>query len=133
MVTIGPGKKGFKMLEDMPMFFFANGLMIKGFPFYPYYSKQAQSILSDILDGYFPYDLKKKYPEGVPIKVMDMTDDTYTPDMVKNNPKLKELRDLDGLAPLSKQEFLKQFPESKIQNGKNVPIREELEKKFRET
>jgi len=34
--------------------------------------------LSDILDGYFPYDLKKKYPEGVPLKPVDCTDDTYT-------------------------------------------------------
>ena len=85
------------------------------------------------MDGYFPYDLKKQYPEGVPIKPIDMCDETYTPDMVKNNPKMKAFGDLDGLAPMSKQEFLKQFPESKIQNGKNVPIREELEKKFQET
>ena len=85
------------------------------------------------MDGYFPYDLKKEYPEGVPIKPIDMCDETYTPDMVKNNPKMKAFADLDGLAPMSKQEFLKQFPESKIQNGKNIPIREELEKKFQET
>ena len=37
-----------------------------------------KSVLSDILDGYFPYDLKVKYPEGVPLKPVDMTDDTYT-------------------------------------------------------
>ena len=35
-------------------------------------------MLSDILDGYFPYDLKKKYPEGVPLKPVDCTDETYT-------------------------------------------------------
>ena len=35
-------------------------------------------MLSDILDGYFPYDLKHKYPEGVPLKPVDMTDDNYT-------------------------------------------------------
>ena len=41
--TMGPGgMKGFKQLDEVPIFFFANGLMIKGFPFYPYYSKQAQ-------------------------------------------------------------------------------------------
>ena len=51
--------------------------MIKGFQFYPYYSKQAQSVLSDILDGYFPFDLKKKYPEGVPLKPVDLVDETY--------------------------------------------------------
>ena len=58
------------------------------------------------MDGYFPYDLKKNYPEGVPIKPIDMTDDTYTPEFAKNNPKMKELGDLDGLAPMSKKEFL---------------------------
>ena len=77
MATIAPGMKGFQHLAEVPIFFFANGLMIKGMPFYPYYSKQAQSVLSDILDGYFPYDLKVKYPDGVPLKPIDMADDTY--------------------------------------------------------
>lgn len=65
-------------VAEVNIFFFKNGLIIKGFPFYPYYSKEAQSVLSDILDGYFPYDLKKKYPDGVPLKPVDCTDDTYT-------------------------------------------------------
>lgn len=131
------------MLDEVPIFFFSNGLMIKGFPFYPYYSKQAQTILSDILDGFFPYDLKKEYPEGVPLKPVDMCDETYnnqfkvrTTNKIKvitifqSNPKFKQLMDLDGLNPMSKQEFLKQFPESKMVGGRNVPIREELEKRF---
>lgn len=37
-----------------------------------------QSVLSDILDGYFPYDLKNKYPEGVPLKPVDLTEEAYT-------------------------------------------------------
>ena len=74
---MGPGMKGFQQIAEVPIFFFSNGLMIKGFQFYPYYSKQAQSVLSDILDGYFPFDLKKKYPEGVPLKPVDLVDETY--------------------------------------------------------
>lgn len=34
--------------------------------------------MSDILDGYFPYDLKTKYPDGVPLKPVDLTDETYS-------------------------------------------------------
>lgn len=34
-------------------------------------------MLSDILDGYFPYDLKGKYPEGVPLRPVDMTDEMF--------------------------------------------------------
>ena len=134
--------KAFKMLDEVPIFFFANGLMIKGFPFYPYYSKQAQAILSDILDGYFPYDLKKNYPEGVPLKPVDFSEETYNnqfkvsnidADDFQANPKFKTLMDLDGLNPMSKQEFLNQLPINKIVNGNIVPIREELEKRFQET
>ena len=42
MQTIAPGMKGFKHLKEVSIFFFANGLMIAGMPFYPYYAKQAQ-------------------------------------------------------------------------------------------
>ena len=134
------------MLDEVPIFFFSNGLMIKGRQFYPYYSKEAQRILSDILDSYSPYDLQKDYPEGVPLKPVDMCDETYNNQFkvrkstetkiiysFQQNPKYKQLIDLDGLNPMSKQEFLKQFPESKIVGGKNIPIREELEKRFQGT
>ena len=43
------------------------------------------------------------------------------------------MADLDGLNPLSKQEFLNQFPKQVIKDGNIIPIREELEKKFQET
>lgn len=54
--------------------------MLQGFPFYPYQSKEAQSVLSDILEGYFPFDLKQKFPNGVPLKPIDLTDETYNKD-----------------------------------------------------
>jgi hypothetical protein len=42
--------------------------------------------------------------------------------------------DLDkDMNPMSKDEFLKQFPKNVIKNGNIIPIREELEKRFRET
>ena len=88
--------------------------------------------MSDILDGYFPYDLKKKYPEGVPLKPVDLVDETYTNQM-KSDPRFRGLDDLDGLNPMSKQEFLNQFPKQLIKDGEIIPIREELEKKFQET
>ena len=34
---------------------------------------------------------------------------------------------------MSKDEFLKQFPKQVIKEGNIIPIREELEKRFRET
>jgi hypothetical protein len=37
-------------------------------------------ILADLLDGYFPYILKAKYPNGVFLKVLDKTDEKYNLD-----------------------------------------------------
>jgi hypothetical protein len=34
-------------------------------------------VLADILDGYFPYMLKAKYPNGVFMKVVDKTEVKY--------------------------------------------------------
>jgi hypothetical protein len=42
MVTLkgaGGNMKGFKKHDDVCIYFYQNGLMINGFPFYPYYSK----------------------------------------------------------------------------------------------
>jgi hypothetical protein len=94
----------FKRPDPIPIFFYQDGLMIEGFSFYPYQSKQAQSILSDILEGYFPYDLKAKYPEGVPLKPVDQCEKTH---------------------------FDAETAGQKSFKGK--PMREELEKKFRES
>ena len=72
------GQHQFVKLHELQIFFYKNGLMIDGgFAFCPYHSKEAQSMLSDILDGYFPFDLKVKYPEGVPLKPVDLTDDMF--------------------------------------------------------
>lgn len=67
-------------------------------------------MLSDILDGYFPYDLKKTYPEGVPLEPVDLTDLTYTDELLKDksNPRFKMLSQLadKNFQPMSKKEFL---------------------------
>ena len=52
---------------------------------------------------------------------------------MRQDPRFKQLSDLDGLNPMSKQEFLNQFPKQVIKDGNIIPIREELEKKFQET
>lgn len=92
-------------------------------------------MLSDILDGYFPYDLKKEYPEGVMLLPVDFTDDTYSEELFKDksDPKYKDLQSVlsKNAKPLSKQEFLDKFPKNVVSSGGEViPVREELEKKF---
>ncbi|TNV78966.1 hypothetical protein FGO68_gene9885 [Halteria grandinella] len=129
------GLHQFQKTEEVLIFFFKNGLVIKGFPFYAYSSKDAQSVLSDILDGFFPYDLKRKYPDGVPLKPVDCTEEDYNRDSIQSNPNFKNFGDIERDAGVgqSKEEFLSQFPKQIVKNGNIIPIREELEKRFRDT
>ena len=55
----------------------------QGFKFYKYGSNEGYQILTDLLDGYFPYILKHKYPHGTLIKVLDKTDEKYNKDKVR--------------------------------------------------
>jgi hypothetical protein len=59
--------------------------------------------LADILEGYFPYILKIRYPNGTLLKALDRTDSKFDPEM-----KEKNLLNLDenALKPMSKEEFL---------------------------
>lgn len=115
----------FKAPESISIAFYKNGLILQGFQFKPYSSNEAQSILSDILDGYFPYDLKRKYPDGIPLRLVDKTDEMYkagTSNVLgPNDP---------GNGLLSKDQFLEQLPESVIRNGNIVPVREDIAKMF---
>jgi len=126
----------FKKHEDIPITFFKNGLLMKGFPFRPYSSKQAQSILSDILEGYFPYDLKSSYPDGVPLKVINQTGEMYVKsEYVGDQSKMRDLSSLQksGNDPISKDDFLKKLPANVIKGGKIIPVREEIAKKFEDS
>ena len=114
----------FKAPESVCITFFKNGLVLQGSPFKPYSSNEAQSMLSDILDGYFPYDLKKKYPDGVPLRCVDKTSE-----MFKASGQMQGLND-PSLGLLNKDQFLAQLPESVIRGGDIIPIREDIAKIF---
>ena len=71
------GKDGvsrFKKKEPLLIVFFKNGVMLKGFPVFLYGSKDAVNLIADILDGFFPKQLEKAYPDGVLLKVVDQLD-----------------------------------------------------------
>jgi hypothetical protein len=109
--------------DPVPIIFYQNGVILQGFQFRPYSSHEAQSLLSDILEGYFPHDLKRKFPDGVPLKVVDYTDQQFT----GQEQRVFGVHDAKtGLK--SAEEFLADLPESVIRDGKIIPIRAGLEK-----
>jgi hypothetical protein len=127
------GVHKFRKAEQLPMAFFGNGIAIKGFKFFPYKSKESLQILSDLVDGYFPYVLKHKYPNGVFLSVADKIAVKYDQDASgsegENVVNFDALGNKDFLPP-SKEEFLSKLPKNVIKNGKVIEIRGAIEKRL---
>lgn len=125
------GHAQFKKRQPLPLAFFKNGIILKGFPFFPYGTKDTVNLLADILDGYFPKQLEKSFPDGTLLKIIDKLDDVYSAN--KSNvdkifgPDEKELADLK---PMTKNEFQKKLPEKVIKNGRIVEIRNAINNKM---
>ena len=59
---------------------YRDGLTLEGFGgFRPYHEPSARQLLADVLDGYFPAELRESHPEGVPFALTDATDRAYKP------------------------------------------------------
>lgn len=54
--------------KEISITFFKNGIVIEGYQFFSYSSTTGQKILQDIIDGYSPFILKERYPNGVIMK-----------------------------------------------------------------
>lgn len=63
--------------EILPLTFFQDGVKLGPCAFQFYHSRAAQQLIQDIMDGYFPYELKQDYPDGVMLKVIDRVSQTF--------------------------------------------------------
>lgn len=60
----------FKSPSCMTLKFYKNGMIVKKGKLRSYNHPQTKSFIQDILDGYFPSELQRDYPNGVPFKVL---------------------------------------------------------------
>nr|XP_028568648.1 UBX domain-containing protein 11-like [Podarcis muralis] len=58
-----------KQLDSIPLTFYQNGIVMFKGPFRSYEEPSTQQLLRDIMDGYFPSELQKRYPDGIPFQV----------------------------------------------------------------
>ncbi|XP_023558830.1 UBX domain-containing protein 11 isoform X5 [Octodon degus] len=63
-----PGGARLHALEPIPLKLYQNGIVMFSGPFRPFHDPATQRCLRDILDGFFPSELQRLYPNGVPFK-----------------------------------------------------------------
>ena len=72
-----------KHKKEILISFYKNGLIIEGYQFFPYESDASQKIIQDIIDGYSPYILHERYPNGVLMKVENHVKSLYEPNKIQ--------------------------------------------------
>jgi hypothetical protein len=69
---IAVGADGMRRFKDKALVayvFYNNGIFGRGGPLRPYHLAESKVLVNDLMDGYFPWELKDEYPEGVPLRV----------------------------------------------------------------
>eukprot|EP00899_Mesostigma_viride_P019894 jgi/Mesvir1/27906/Mv03420-RA.1 len=149
------GRKQLKAPDPLTLAVYSNGVVLGDGAFREYSTAPCRALLNDLLDGYFPLELKDKYPEGVPFRLEDKSHMAYSepfkafsgrgavladgrppPVVAQPQSNVHGLRSGEGdgtpgtpssPAPVSAEQFLHRLPKSVIKNGKVIEIRSEIE------
>ncbi|XP_007978115.1 UBX domain-containing protein 11 isoform X6 [Chlorocebus sabaeus] len=134
-VTPVPGGARLRTLEPIPLKLYWNGIMMFDGPFQPFYDPSTQRCLRDILDGFFPSELQRLYPNGVPFKVSDLRNQVYLEDGLDPFPgegrvvgwqRMHKAWDRAEEHPGSRmtaEKFLNRLPKFVIRQGEVIDIR----------
>ncbi|XP_042544451.1 UBX domain-containing protein 11 isoform X2 [Dipodomys spectabilis] len=130
-----PGGARLKVLEPIPLKLYRNGMMMFDGPFRPFHDPSTQRYLRDIMDGFFPSELRRLYPDGVPFKVSDLRDQVYPEDGLgpfpgeervvgwQRMPKTLDRMEEHPGSRLTAEKFLSRLPKCVIRQGEVVDIR----------
>ncbi|KAM7324165.1 hypothetical protein ACRRTK_016470 [Alexandromys fortis] len=134
-VTPMPGGAQLRTLEPIPLKLYRNGIMMFDGPFRPFYDPSTQRCLRDILDGFFPTELQRLYPDGVPFKVSDLRNQVFPEDGLGSFPgegrvvgrqKMHKasdrVEDTSG-SRMTAEKFLNRLPKCVIRQGEVIDIR----------
>ncbi|XP_020951283.1 UBX domain-containing protein 11 isoform X5 [Sus scrofa] len=133
-VTPVPSRVPHHALEPIPLKLYRNGIMMFDGPFRPFYAPSTQRCLRDILDGFFPSELQRLYPDGVPFKVSDLRDQVYPENGLDPFPGEGRVVGLQRIrkpwdrtehpgSRMTAEKFLNRLPKFVIRQGEVIDIR----------
>ncbi|MBN3291294.1 UBX11 protein, partial [Polypterus senegalus] len=130
--------------KPIPLTLYKNGILMFNGPFRSYEDSSTQQCMQDLMDGYFPSELQRRFPDGVPIKMNDQRDVEFQQNNRwiefpgightignKTDPVLKESA-IPG-PKLSMEQFLKKLPKTVIKEGKVIDIRGSVQQNLQGT
>ncbi|CAM44323.2 conserved hypothetical protein [Leishmania braziliensis MHOM/BR/75/M2904] len=67
---------GIRERDAVRVVVYKNGICVNQGPFRPYGWALCDAFLDDLIEGFYPYEFKERYPDGFPIEVVDRTSET---------------------------------------------------------
>ena len=61
----------FETLPEVCITFYKDGLLVRNGPARSYAMKESRLLVRDLIDGYFPFEFKQDFPEGVQLVIKD--------------------------------------------------------------
>ena len=128
-----PGEARLREGETLVLCVYADGFSLGAGRLRPWHEKATRAFMRDMLDGYFPYELKDSHPDGVAFKLVDSSDMAFADaakaakDVAAKRGNVRGLASLEE-APvqLGRTQYLSKLPEAVIRNGKVVNVRAEV-------
>ncbi|XP_066191416.1 UBX domain-containing protein 11 [Sylvia atricapilla] len=107
--------------EHLLLTLYRNGIVMGHGAFRPYRHPATQQYLQDIMDGYFPSELQPRYPDGVPLQVIDRRDEVFQkPDLPGSFPGLGQVV---GTSESNKVQETSEIPAGPKTSSEQVPER----------
>ncbi|NIG58977.1 UBX domain-containing protein 11 [Pontoporia blainvillei] len=133
-LTPMPSRVPHCVFEPIPLKLSRNGIVMFDGPFRPFHDPSIQRCLRDILDGFFPSELQRLYPDGVPFKVSDLCNQVYPENGLDPFPGEGRVvgwqrirKPLDRMerpgSRMTAEKFLNRLPKLVIRQGEVIDIR----------
>ena len=118
------GKTGIiKERDTVHVCVYADGICINSGLFRPYGWPLCDAFLTDLLEGYFPYEFRDRYPDGFPIEIHDKSTEACPRAVPPQRSAVHQVGD-HGYKPLDRDALLARVPQQYVTStGKLVDVR----------
>ncbi|PRP82633.1 UBX domain-containing protein 11-like [Planoprotostelium fungivorum] len=128
LVQTTPRKSQARLVKVDPLkiTIFTDGFLLgKLSSFRSFHHEANRLFIRDLLDGYFPYELKDTYPDGIPFDVVDHHLVTYQSHVTSQSPSPTNRRPMAGVGQptpttVGREQFLEKLPKVVISANGNV-------------
>ncbi|XP_058232550.1 UBX domain-containing protein 11 isoform X2 [Hemibagrus wyckioides] len=140
-ITLVPGGAKLTQQPAVDLQLYRNGMVMSHSPFRAYTEPQTQRFLQDLMDGYFPSELRDRFPHGVLFQVDDRREEEFRTEfpgkghtvggseqevMRYREETSEKFLSCEPDRKLSLQQFLNKLPECVVKGGNIINIRSSL-------